>query len=80
MELRSVLVIYNAIQTIFSAWIFYEVSNSCRFWALFLVQSASLPLQYLMSGWWGHYSLKCQPVDYSTSGLAMRVNSPQGLS
>ncbi|XP_068153362.1 very long chain fatty acid elongase 7 [Drosophila tropicalis] len=52
MELRSVLVIYNAIQTIFSAWIFYE---------------------YLMSGWWGHYSLKCQPVDYSNSPLAMRM-------
>ncbi|KAI8045005.1 hypothetical protein M5D96_001182 [Drosophila gunungcola] len=30
-------------------------------------------LQYLMSGWWGHYSFKCQPVDYSTSGLAMRM-------
>lgn len=27
MELRSVLVFYNAIQTIFSAWIFYEVSS-----------------------------------------------------
>uniref|UniRef100_A0A6P4E275 Elongation of very long chain fatty acids protein n=1 Tax=Drosophila rhopaloa TaxID=1041015 RepID=A0A6P4E275_DRORH len=52
MELRSVLVVYNAIQTIFSAWIFYE---------------------YLMSGWWGHYSFKCQPVDYSTTGLAMRM-------
>ncbi|XP_017056971.1 elongation of very long chain fatty acids protein [Drosophila ficusphila] len=52
MELRTVLVVYNAIQTIFSAWIFYE---------------------YLMSGWWGHYSFKCQPVDYSTSGLAMRM-------
>lgn len=27
MELRTVLVFYNAIQTIFSAWIFYEVSE-----------------------------------------------------
>ncbi|XP_022214320.2 elongation of very long chain fatty acids protein [Drosophila obscura] len=52
MELRSVLVIYNAIQTIFSAWICYE---------------------YLMSGWWGHYSFKCQPVDYGNSPLALRM-------
>lgn len=28
-----------------------------------------------MSGWWGHYSLKCQPVDYSNSPMAMRVGS-----
>lgn len=27
-----------------------------------------------MSGWLNHYSFKCQPVDYSTSSLAMRVS------
>ncbi|KAF4525557.1 hypothetical protein B566_EDAN015114 [Ephemera danica] len=27
----------------------------------------------LVSGWWGHYSLRCQPVDYSDSPLAMRM-------
>jgi len=26
-QLRKVLIVYNAIQTMFSAWIFYEVSN-----------------------------------------------------
>uniref|UniRef100_A0A1B0CF34 Elongation of very long chain fatty acids protein n=1 Tax=Lutzomyia longipalpis TaxID=7200 RepID=A0A1B0CF34_LUTLO len=52
MNLRNILVVYNLIQTIFSAWIFYE---------------------YLQSGWWGHYSLKCQPVDYSRSPMAMRM-------
>lgn len=52
MQLRSVLVFYNLVQTVFSAWIFYE---------------------YLMSGWWGHYDLRCQPVDYSRSPLAMRM-------
>lgn len=26
------------------------------------------------SGWWNDYSLKCQPVDHSTSGKAMRVS------
>lgn len=28
---------------------------------------------YLQSGWWDHYSFKCQPVDYSRSPLAMRM-------
>ncbi|GAB0087458.1 Elongation of very long chain fatty acids protein [Sergentomyia squamirostris] len=52
MNLRNILVVYNFIQTIFSAWIFYE---------------------YLQSGWWGHYSFKCQPVDYTRSPMAMRM-------
>ncbi|XP_055321846.1 elongation of very long chain fatty acids protein 7 isoform X2 [Sitodiplosis mosellana] len=29
--------------------------------------------EYLASGWWGHYSFKCQPVDYSNSPLALRM-------
>lgn len=51
-DLRKTLLVYNAFQTIFSAWIFYE---------------------YLQSGWWGHYSFRCQPVDYSNSPLALRM-------
>nr|BBF94992.1 elongation of very long chain fatty acids protein 12 [Orthetrum albistylum] len=27
----------------------------------------------LLSGWWGNYSLKCQPVDYSNNPTAMRM-------
>lgn len=27
-----------------------------------------------MGGWWGDYSFRCQPVDHSTSGRAMRVS------
>lgn len=27
-----------------------------------------------MGGWWGEYSFRCQPVDHSTSGQAMRVS------
>lgn len=50
--LRKILIYYNAFQTLFSAWIFYE---------------------YLMSGWGTHYSYRCQPVDYSTSPVAMRM-------
>lgn len=29
--------------------------------------------EYLMSGWWGSYSFRCQPVDYSTSPMALRM-------
>uniref|UniRef100_A0A336MLV6 Elongation of very long chain fatty acids protein n=1 Tax=Culicoides sonorensis TaxID=179676 RepID=A0A336MLV6_CULSO len=29
--------------------------------------------EYLQSGWWGHYSFKCQPVDYSNDPMALRV-------
>lgn len=29
--------------------------------------------EYLQSGWWGHYSFRCQPVDYSDNPLALRM-------
>lgn len=51
-NLKNTLIIYNFIQTVFSAWIFYE---------------------YMMSGWWGSYSFRCQPVDYSNNAMAMRM-------
>lgn len=35
--------------------------------------SAWIFYEYLMSGWLTHYSLKCQPVDYSNSPLALRM-------
>ncbi|KAK4020183.1 hypothetical protein OUZ56_002176 [Daphnia magna] len=50
-QFRRTLVIYNAIQVIFSTWLFYES---------------------LMGGWLFHYSLKCQPVDYSDDPIAVR--------
>ncbi|KAK0081258.1 hypothetical protein PV326_007777 [Microctonus aethiopoides] len=27
----------------------------------------------LMGGWWGHYSFRCQPVDYSDNPIAIRI-------
>nr|CAI5833376.1 unnamed protein product [Callosobruchus analis] len=30
-------------------------------------------LIYLMSGWWGSYSFRCQPVDYSNDPMALRM-------
>ncbi|XP_023951452.1 elongation of very long chain fatty acids protein AAEL008004 isoform X2 [Bicyclus anynana] len=51
-ELKNLLVIYNFLQVVFSAWLFYES---------------------LMGGWLNHYSLRCQPVDYSDSPIANRM-------
>lgn len=31
-----------------------------------------------MGGWWGEYSFKCQPVDYSDSATATRVSAVKG--
>lgn len=46
----------------------------CRFVDLIIMnEHFSSSFQYLQSGWLSHYSLKCQPVDYSNSPLAMRV-------
>nr|KAF7433890.1 hypothetical protein H0235_002081 [Vespula pensylvanica] len=51
-QLTNVLIVYNLLQVIFSAWLFYEC---------------------LMGGWWGHYSFRCQPVDYSNSPTAIKI-------
>ncbi|XP_036323388.1 elongation of very long chain fatty acids protein AAEL008004 isoform X2 [Rhagoletis pomonella] len=51
-RLQNTLVFYNAVQVIFSAWLFYEC---------------------LMGGWWGHYSFRCQPVDYSDDPTTKRM-------
>ncbi|KAH8277190.1 very long chain fatty acid elongase AAEL008004 isoform X4 [Drosophila bipectinata] len=52
LHLQNTLVIYNAIQVVFSAWLFYEC---------------------LMGGWWGSYSFRCQPVDYTDSATSRRI-------
>lgn len=77
MDLRKILVYYNAIQTIFSAWIFYEVNLFHTYISVYWNDYFFFYLQYLMSGWWGHYSFKCQPVDYSNNPMAIRVSDNQ---
>ncbi|XP_030376556.1 elongation of very long chain fatty acids protein AAEL008004 isoform X3 [Scaptodrosophila lebanonensis] len=52
LNLQNTLVAYNAIQVVFSAWLFYEC---------------------LMGGWWGSYSFRCQPVDYTDSATSRRI-------
>ncbi|KAH8369228.1 hypothetical protein KR009_004775 [Drosophila setifemur] len=52
LHLQNTLVMYNAIQVVFSAWLFYEC---------------------LMGGWWGAYSFRCQPVDYTDSATSRRI-------
>ncbi|XP_061399788.1 elongation of very long chain fatty acids protein AAEL008004 isoform X2 [Musca vetustissima] len=51
-RLQNTLIVYNAAQVIFSAWIFYEC---------------------LMGGWWGHYNLNCQPVEYADTPRVNRM-------
>ncbi|KAG7196479.1 hypothetical protein KM043_007920 [Ampulex compressa] len=51
-QLKNILIVYNFLQVLFSAWLFYEC---------------------LMGGWWGQYSFRCQPVDYSNSPTAIRM-------
>lgn len=66
--LRRTLIIYNLFQTVFSAWIFYEVSSLSPNHDS---RIAKLYFQYLQSGWLRDYSYRCQPVDYSPKGLRM---------
>uniref|UniRef100_A0A1B0DF37 Elongation of very long chain fatty acids protein n=1 Tax=Phlebotomus papatasi TaxID=29031 RepID=A0A1B0DF37_PHLPP len=39
-----------------------------------VIFSTWLFYECLMGGWWGEYSFKCQPVDYSDSPSAKRVS------
>ncbi|XP_032593415.1 elongation of very long chain fatty acids protein AAEL008004 isoform X1 [Drosophila grimshawi] len=53
LHLQQLLVSYNALQVVFSAWLFYEIGQS---------------------GWLtGHYSFRCQPVDYSNNPRTLRM-------
>lgn len=38
-----------------------------------MLLSSYMFYEHLMSGWWGDYSLTCQPVDYSNSEKAQRM-------
>ncbi|XP_011301940.1 elongation of very long chain fatty acids protein AAEL008004 [Fopius arisanus] len=39
-----------------------------------VIFSTWLFYESLMGGWWGHYSFRCQPVDYSNSPTAIRIS------
>ncbi|KAF6198178.1 hypothetical protein GE061_007925 [Apolygus lucorum] len=52
----------------------FKLNNVLVAYNLFqTVFSAWIFYEYLMSGWWGSYSFRCQPVDYTTSPMAMRM-------
>lgn len=79
-DLRKTLVVYNLFQTVFSAWIFYEVCMTSspfpNYFSLTYIHYFSSIItrynfQYLQSGWLRDYSYRCQPVDYSPKGLRM---------
>ncbi|KOB69501.1 Elongation of very long chain fatty acids protein [Operophtera brumata] len=69
LEFKKLLIFYNAVQVVFSAWLFYEL-------AFCLTKTKNILMchaQSLMGGWLNHYSYRCQPVDYSDSPMAKRM-------
>ncbi|XP_012350815.1 elongation of very long chain fatty acids protein AAEL008004 isoform X3 [Apis florea] len=52
----------------------FQLKNVLIVYNLFqMVFSAWLFYESLMGGWWGHYSFRCQPVDYSDNPIAIRM-------
>ncbi|XP_033211286.1 elongation of very long chain fatty acids protein AAEL008004-like [Belonocnema kinseyi] len=52
----------------------FELRKTMIYYNLFqVIFSSWLFYESLVSGWGGHYSFRCQPVDYSRSPLAMRM-------
>ncbi|XP_015185200.1 PREDICTED: elongation of very long chain fatty acids protein AAEL008004 isoform X3 [Polistes dominula] len=52
----------------------FQLTNVLIFYNLFqVIFSAWLFHECLMGGWWGHYSFRCQPVDYSNSPTAVKM-------
>nr|XP_050844899.1 elongation of very long chain fatty acids protein AAEL008004-like isoform X2 [Vespula vulgaris] len=52
----------------------FQLTNVLIVYNLFqVIFSAWLFYECLMGGWWGHYSFRCQPVDYSNSPTAIKM-------
>lgn len=52
----------------------FQLKNTLIVYNFFqVIFSTWLFYECLMGGWWGAYSFRCQPVDHSTSGMAMRM-------
>ncbi|XP_026729743.1 elongation of very long chain fatty acids protein 7-like [Trichoplusia ni] len=52
----------------------FQIQNTLVWYNAFQVMlSLYMFYEHLMSGWWGDYSLSCQPVDYSDSDKARRM-------
>ncbi|KAK9303415.1 hypothetical protein QLX08_004901 [Tetragonisca angustula] len=52
----------------------FQLKNTLVVYNLFQVMfSAWLFYESLMGGWWGQYSFRCQPVDYSNNPTALRM-------
>ncbi|XP_033326289.1 very long chain fatty acid elongase AAEL008004 isoform X2 [Megalopta genalis] len=52
----------------------FQLKNTLIAYNMFqMIFSAWLFYECLMGGWWGEYSFRCQPVDYSDSPTAIRM-------
>ncbi|KAI8130858.1 hypothetical protein FF38_06674, partial [Lucilia cuprina] len=79
-RLQNTLILYNAVQVIFSAWIFYECLMG-GWWGHY--SFTCQPVEYNdhprtkrigISGWLtGHYSFRCQPVEYNNNPRVTRM-------
>lgn len=66
--LRLKAVIWQ-MMTIFFTW---DINVGCSY---FRWGERMFVFQCLMGGWWGEYSYRCQPVDYTNSPSANRVSA-----
>ncbi|XP_024879210.1 elongation of very long chain fatty acids protein AAEL008004 isoform X3 [Temnothorax curvispinosus] len=79
-QLNNTLVVYNLLQVIFSAWLFYECLMG-GWWDQYSFRcqpvdysNSPTAIRIGISGWLtGNYSLRCQPVDYSDRPEVLRM-------
>ena len=79
-DLRRTMLIYNFIQVIVSVCLFREVRHQNYLQLKLLIKYSWFNgfnrlffCQSMVTGWYGKYSFRCQPVDYSNDPEALRM-------
>uniref|UniRef100_A0A182PLE4 Elongation of very long chain fatty acids protein n=1 Tax=Anopheles epiroticus TaxID=199890 RepID=A0A182PLE4_9DIPT len=78
-QLKNTLIVYNFVQVVFSAWLFYECLMG-GWWGEYSFRcqpvdhgTTGRAMRIGVSGWLtGHYNFRCQPVDYSNHPKTLR--------
>ena len=66
-ELKTAIIIYNAIQVLFSVWLVYTVSIKCiQFLSIIQLLIIDIYTQGLKHAWLFRYSYICQPVEWNS--------------
>uniref|UniRef100_A0A182TUC0 Elongation of very long chain fatty acids protein n=1 Tax=Anopheles melas TaxID=34690 RepID=A0A182TUC0_9DIPT len=79
-QLKNTLIVYNFVQVVFSAWLFYECLMG-GWWGEYSFRcqpvdhgTTGRAMRIGVSGWLtGHYNFRCQPVDYSNHPKTLRM-------